>query len=342
MEQAIIKSAKTGKEYVLENFISYMLDQSVDIAADGFTFTIGDPKHEVSSKISAGDEFNFYVNEKLVLNGLIDTIDIVGSNSGSIIEISGRDKSSLLLDNDAMPTTLYRLNIKQYLEQRLKKYGFTKFEVSDSSIIDKIVIDPSQTEWGVIENICKKKGIYPRYDLDVLKCTSLRSDEKVDYNFSNDFDNTIKIKNYRISVSADVKNEILVYSTDYGRNHVVTSRDIKGSYKDSTFKINKRMVINDNELENTTEANKLAKEEFKSINKNAFSINIEVHTQVPLYINKVSRIQIKDIDLDCLMLINKVQYVKDRSGGSTTKIEFKLIQNVKVKWGNHNIPLIPR
>lgn len=342
MENIKIKNAKSGKEYIVENFTSYLVDQSLDVAADGFTFSIGDPKHSVSSKISSGDELNFYIDNKLVLNGVIDNTEIIGNNTGSVIEISGRDKSSILLDNDAIPTTLYRLNLKQYLEQKLKKYGFSKFEVSDLSVIDKIVIDPGQTEWGIISDICKKKGLYPRYDLDVLRCTKLRSDQLADYSFSNNFDYTIKIKNYRISVNSDVKNEVFVYSTDYGRNHKVTSRDIKGSAKDSSLKINKRMVINDNEIESTSEANKLAKEEMKAVNKNAFTINIEVHTETPIYVNKIARIQIKEIDLDCLMLVNKAQYIKDRSGGSIVRIELKLIEGIAVKWGNHNIPLIPR
>jgi prophage tail gpP-like protein len=343
-EHIIIKNAKTSKEYIVKQFLSYVVDQSLDIPADAFNFTIGDPQYQVSSKISSGDEIFFYVNDELVLNGLIDTINIHGdSKNGTVVDVAGRDKTSILLDNDAFPKIMYRLNLKQYLDQVIKPYGFSKITVDNLTTFDKIQINVGESEWSVIADLCQKKGIYPRYDIDSFICTKLRADTNKDYLFSNDIlKDAIKIKSYQINISADVKNEVLIYSATYGRSHKVKSRNIKASAKDTTLKIKKKTILNDNEAESAEQAFEVAKKTLKDANRGAFQIDLELHTDAPIYVNKIAHIVIKSIELDCYMIVNKTTYSVDKQNGSVTKVELKLIEGVQVNWGNHNIPLIPR
>jgi prophage tail gpP-like protein len=343
-EYIMVNNAKSGKNYKIEHFNSYMVDQSLDVPADGFNFAINDPQYSVSSKISAGDELDFYVNEKKVLNGLVDTMDINSDpKNGTKISISGRDKISLLLDNDAFPKTLYRLNLKQYLDQTIKSYGFSKITVSDSTPFDKIQINVGESEFTVIQGLCQLKGIYPRYDVDSFICTMLRADTNRDYLFSNDFTkDSIKIKSYQISISGDVKNEVLIYSATYGRSHTVKSRNVKASASDPSLHIHKRIVLNEGNAENAQQAEDVAKKTLKDHNRGAFTITIDTHTDVPIFVNKIAHVVIKSIGLDCYMIVNKTTYTKDKQSGSVTKVELKLIEGVTTTWGNHNIPQVPR
>ena len=117
MEYAIIINKKTNKKYKINLFKQYIIDQSVDIPADYFSFIVGNYNSEISNAISAGDEVNFYINNELVLNGLIDELDVILNTDTNDVEIIGRDKTSILLDNDAIPATLYNMDILTYLKK---------------------------------------------------------------------------------------------------------------------------------------------------------------------------------------------------------------------------------
>jgi prophage tail gpP-like protein len=343
MEYFLIKNIKSGKTFKINGFNSYSIDQTVDIPADFFNFNLSNKDAKISSKISAGDEVFFYVDDVLVLNGIIDDMDIIGDIASNSVDISGRDKSLMLLDNDASPTTYYNLNIEDYLKKITTQYGIDKFDIEDKDVFDKIVISAGQSEWGILDDLCKRKGLYPRYDVDTLRCTSLRADTDVDYYFDNHLDGSIKYKNYRIRISSDVKNEITVYSGSYKRGSDFSSSDtIKGTAKDDGLNIKKRRVMNEQDLENTIEATAVAKQELKLANRKAFTIEMETHTSKPIFINKVAKVTIKDIGLECYMLVAKVQYINNLSVGSITKIELRLMDGISINWDNHSIPTIPR
>lgn len=343
MDYAIIKNTKSGIKYKVTSFKSYLVDQSIDIPADYFNFTWGDARGEISNIISAGDEVWFYINDSLILNGLIDDFELNLDSQTDDINVTGRDKSLMLLDNDAMPKTFYNVTIEEYLQQVAPQYGITNFDIEDKGKFDKVIIRAGSSEWLTLDRLCKRKGLYPRYDLELLRCTSLRADSNVDYHFSNDSTDTIKIKSIKIKVSSDIKNEILVYSNGYKRgSDFTTSEAIKGSALDPTLKVLKRRVMHEMDLENIGDANSTAKQELKLANRKALTIEIVTHTIQAFYINKIAKVSIKSKNLDVLMLINKVTYSKDTNAGTTVKLELQLIEEATTVWNNHNIPTLPR
>lgn len=347
MEYIIVHNKKSNKKYKVLLTKEYVVDQSINIPADFFSFLLPNIEGQITDKFSAGDEVHFYINDKLALNGIIDDFELTYDSKTNDININGRDKMSLLLDNDAMPDNLYRLNLKQYLEKKVAPYGFSKFEVDNSDIIDKLPITPGSNEFSIIESICKDKNIYPRYEADTLKCTKLRSDTNADYFFSNEvyrFNNLIgiKFKKLKATVSSDIKNEIVVFGGHYSRGEFTNKNNIKSVVKDETLKVNKRKVINDDDLESNTQATNLAKKELNNYNRDAFTIELELTTTIPIFINKVAKISIPSIGLDAFMLVTKVQYIKNITSGSITNVTLKLIDGVKVDWRNHNIPLLPK
>lgn len=342
-DHIVIKNQKSGKEYAIYRFNSYIVDQSLAVPADFFNFSLNNNDSQVSDKITSGDEVWFYINDTLALNGIIDDVEIDCSTSSNNIEITGRDKSSLLIDNDALPKTFYKLNLQSYLQQVCPQYGITKFKVDNSEVFDKITVNPGDNEWSVIEDLCKKKGLYPRYDGDMLVCTKLRADTSFNYHFSNDlpYERTIRFKNIKVKVSGDVKSEIIVYGGHYTRGEYTNKNNIKGFAKDSNLKILKRRVINDDDLENNLQATNKAKSELKEINRGAFTIELELYTKQPIFINKIAKVTVKQLKLDCFMLVDSVQYRKSMEG-STTIVKLKLIEGVSVNWGNHSIPIIQK
>lgn len=336
-----VKNLKTNRIYRITSFKRYQVEQSLTIPADYFSFTMGNYESEISNAISAGDEISFFIDDKLILLGNIDDIEVVYENANNDININGRDKTSLLLDNDAVPATFYKLNLKQYLDKKLPNYNIKKYTVSDNYVFDKIVISPGESEWGVIEKLINERGLYSRFEIDTLKIEKLRSDTRVNYVFSNDLGWGIKIKKMSINLSSDVKNEVQVYSSQYAREEKKAS-NIKGSARDNNLKIRKRMIIDDSDLENKSQADKKAREELNRVNRNAFVIEIETKTNQRILVGHIARIKVDKLNLDCLMLIDKVRYTKDEQNGSITTVTFKLIEGYKVNWNNHNIPVLPR
>lgn len=341
-EYLIVKNKKSGNQYKINLFLSYMLEQSLKIPADYFHFTIANNKSEVSNKITSGDEIFFYVGGKLALNGIIDDVEARYSISSNEVEIIGRDKSSALLDSDALPKTFYKLNLKQYLSQIGPQYGLTKFEVDDSQVFDKIVAKAGDNEFSIIEELCKKRNLYPRFDIDTFKCKKIRTDTNLDYFFSNDDFNpkSIKFESINIKLSGDYKSEVIAYGGHYSRGELKNKKNIKASIKAPNIPLIKRKVLNDNDLENQKQAEDRAKNELKEINKDVFTIEIETYTKQPFFVNKIAKILVKDLGLDCIMLVDQVQYKKGVDGTKTTLI-LKPVPGQALNWGNHIIPTIP-
>lgn len=331
-----ITSVKTNYVYEVRNIKSYKIEQSIDIAADAFEIVFSNKDSQITNIIGAGDSVEIFVNNKSTMKGIIDDLDAKYNIESNDARITGRDPMSILLDNDATPKTYYNLGIKSYMDKILPKYNIKNYSSSSNKSFDKIVVSPGESEYTVLERLSKERGLTLYYDSDgYLRCNNLRSDSSENYTFSNNIDKAIKILDATVSVSNDIRNEVVVYGGDSEESK------LKGSYKDSTLKTKKRRVINESDVEKESDAIKRAKEEFYDINKKAFTISITTTTKQPIFINYVARIKINRLNLDVKMLIDSVSYTKSTSG-TITEIGFVLIQGVKTTWKNNDIPVLPK
>lgn len=327
-----VKNKKSGNEYKISAFKSYIIEQSLQIPADQFSFVLSNYNGEVSKAISAGDEVYFYLDNQLTFIGIIDEMTIRFGIQSMDVELSGRDKTSLLLDNECEPVTYKDLTLKSLIEKRASIYGI-KTDIKDANNkIKKIVINGGETEWSIIENYTREVGIYGRFEKDTLVVSKLRKDSNIDYIFSNDNPGHIKIKDMLLTVSSDITTEVIVYADDNDKH-----KGIKG--KATATGPNKRKKVMNEDVETNAAANKKAKEEIKKLNREAFAVMITTYTKKPLPINKVVRVVSKRLDLNIIMIIDKVRYTFD-DGGSNTEITLKLIEGVSNKWSNHTIPTV--
>lgn len=332
----ILYSNKTGGQYHIEVIKSYKLEGSLDIASDGFEITTGNPRNQASNLIAAGDRIEFYFNGILGAEGLIDDIDLeytVGSND---IKLTGRDKVGILIDNDADPATYNSMGLSDYMGKVLPKYGI-QYYCSDNTKFDKITVSPGESEYSVIERLSEERNLIIYYEVNEKKlyCTKPLSSSTPQYTFSNS-PNGIKIKECQITLSNDIKKEVIVYGGDYDKN-----KNIKGSYSDSNIKTNKRRILNESSIENNADAGKKAKQEFYNINKNALSVKIVTNTKFPIFKNRCARVEIEKLDFYATLLIDDVTYTKDVTNGSLTNITLKLMPGVPVSFKNNDIPTLP-
>lgn len=338
IERIEITSLKTKKTYIVENIKAYRVETSIDVPADSFDFVIGNHDYQASEIFSAGDSLKFYINNKLVLEGIIDDIDLEYDIKSNDITIVGRDKMSVLLDNDANPATFYKLGLSDYLGKIAPKYKVA-YNSSNNTKFDKIVVSPGENEYSVIERLARERNLVPMFDSlqNKLLLTKLISSTANTYLFSNTDSNGIRIKNCKITISNDIRNEVIVYGDNYEKN-----KNIKGVYRDSSLKTTKRRIINESDIENSSDANKRAKEEFYNLNKDALNVNIITRTKEPIYINKCAKVNIVKMGFSAYLLVDKVSYTKSIDSSATTSISLKLMPGIKVSYKNNEIPLLPK
>lgn len=333
----IIHSKKRNQDFKVL-LKSYRIDHAIDIASDSFEFITGNNNYEISSIISAGDFLQFYINNVLAVEGNIDDVDIEYTVSSNDIRLTGRDIIATLLDNDANPNTYNKMGLNDYMAIALPPYGIN-FNSTDNNKFDKITVSPGDTEYSVIEGLCGQRNLIPLYDVTNKKllCTKPISTTNASYTFSNDMAGCLRIKDCQITISNDIKNEVIVYGGDYE-----TNKNIKGIYSDPKLTTTKkRSILNQSDIENIADASKKAKEEFYNVNKNALSVQITTRTLNPIFSNTCIRVYIKKISFDAYLLVDSVSYTKNDTEGALTKINLKLMPGISVSFGNNDIPTLP-
>jgi prophage tail gpP-like protein len=147
----------TGQTYEVVRFKSFDVDLTLDIPADHFNVTIGDPVGAYANVFDGGDTVRVYRGDQEILSGIVDDID---EKDGDGIEVTfdGRDTSLLFLDNDAIPITLHNVDLLGLAKHFGDPYGRFKYDVEPGTAISKLVIDTGRVEWDVLEEEARKQG----------------------------------------------------------------------------------------------------------------------------------------------------------------------------------------
>lgn len=327
-----VTNFKSKKKHEISTFKSYIVESSLDIPADQFSFMVSNYNGEVTKAISSGDEVRFYINSQLCFIGIIDEMTVHFNISNMDVELSGRDKTLLLLENDCEPVTYNNITLETFIKRRANLYGIKTRISGATNKIKKIAINGGETEWNHIDKYCKQRGLYPRFEKDELVVGKLRQDANVDYIFCNEKTNTIKIKDMLITISSEVVSKVTVYADDNEKH-----KGIKGVATDAS-PVKRQKVVNE-DVETNADAKVKAQEVLKELNRDAFVIQITTYTKTPLPTNKVARVINAKLGLNVVLLIDKVRYTFD-DNGSNTEITLKLIEKVPVSWANHTIPTI--
>ena len=229
-----VESKRTQKQLKIQRMSKYDIETSMDIPADRFNITVENPVDSEgygmnSELLNPNDTFSIIENETVILDGIADDVEEYWSGYASNIEIDGRDKSLLLLENDAEPKTYYKLKFSGLLEKLSGPYGFTNFKVNPTldKIIGKIVVEAGDSEWDVLFAEAQKLGMWLWCMPDsTIVADVLNYKEDPSYKFSNDLSiNAIRMKTFRKRKSgADIKNEVWV------RGH--EKKNIGFKYKD--------------------------------------------------------------------------------------------------------------
>ena len=149
-----IEDSQTGESGQMDKFVSYSITQSLFEPEGSFQFEC-DSKYD----ISAGNTCTIFVNRKVVMAGIIDTVKRELSRSGPKLSFVGRSVASILVDScvtkfSTLPTKLDALAEK--LVRGLPFIGKKDFEyysgAKKANIKRKFVqLSPGDTVFEVIK-----------------------------------------------------------------------------------------------------------------------------------------------------------------------------------------------
>lgn len=107
-----VRIVVAGRE--LSNWQSYTIESALFTDADAFTFTVANPNGELSKVFSKFDSVQVLVDGTVQMTGFIDDINLrTDPDSGSTLELIGRDKFGQLIDVSADAQTFTKLDLGQ-------------------------------------------------------------------------------------------------------------------------------------------------------------------------------------------------------------------------------------
>lgn len=174
-----------GNEYIIEKFRKLVLKEEEGAAAHTLLvrFDWENPLNEIAF-------MRLEEKGKVIFDGIADTITQLYSESDYYFEVYGRNRVSLLLDNEVLPAVYSNPTSEQISELFLKPYGFKGY-IGGTAVYNGIFnVAKGKSPWNIIENFCKAcyESIPYCSPDNKIYFTGLPSAEKITFGKSFDID----------------------------------------------------------------------------------------------------------------------------------------------------------
>lgn len=315
----VVGSGIHKKTYEINKMSEYDVETSLDIPADHFNIIIENSIDTKGYGVNAdifnpNDTFRISEHYGVILNGVADDVDEFWDEDGSKIEIVGRDKSMLLLENDAEPRTYNKLKLSAYINKIAGPYGFkARVNSKYDKVINKIVVEVGDSQWDTIFRETKKLDMWLWCEPDgTLVADKLNYSEKPSYKFSNDLSiDAIRMKKFsKKKRGADIKNEVWV------RGHGNKAFTAKYKDNDLTSKgYRRRMIIEDGEAKNISKGQEIAKRHVQERKRGSFEVELTIHGKHEVKTNKTAYLKDKVTKIDGVFFIVGVRDKKNDNIG---------------------------
>lgn len=329
-----IYSMRDDKPYSIVGFREYSIDSDMETDSDQFNIIIENPGGRYTGIFNKYDGVALYVMDMGVMHGRVDDVTYMADESQSIIQIVGRDDMSLLIDNDAIPTTLSNVDPVDHLRKKCMEFGMSTPDgvtprvrtYGDIPRVEKVVIGTGESEMTVLNNLVVDSNNRIWQDGEWLCIGKWNTDAIPEYYFTRGVTpdkQGIPIKSIRIRDSAiGLKSECLIYGTmDDGKDKVLgTARNPGGGFYDGK---SRRMVMSSHNNDKSTKYSGSAERKVRDAFRQGIQIEIKINPMrmiKPIWINKTARIVDVDLKLDATFFIKAVNYTKSITSGSSCTI----------------------
>lgn len=287
------------------------------------------------------------IEEEQVLNGFVDTINIDYTPTSHILTISGRDKTSDILDSTIGESLNFQgtKKLEDIIKQTLSIHKITGIEVinevSDLADFEEIEIStptPGDKIFAFLALLAKRKQVFLTTDgkgnIIISRSSGIRIEEKL-INLSGNPNGNLK----RGNISFNFANRFNRYKTmsqeNTGKAGILVSFFSSASIEDSGDKISVDSAIRESRSLTTIEEESYTKKQaqnkadwqnnFRQIEGLSYSLTVANHRRAPSSgIWRPGQLVVIEDDFtetQALMLINRVVYNEDTTTGETSQIE---------------------
>ncbi|HRI34651.1 MAG TPA: hypothetical protein PLD02_12940, partial [Saprospiraceae bacterium] len=152
-----------GKRYL--GFTDATADVRIDTLSNSFSFT-ATPSSNLKLPFALGDECVIFIDNEPIITGYIEIISGSGDESGSEITITGRDKTSDILDSSigALSDISTPILLKRIIEIVIDHIGadIDVIDLTDAMFTkseDIISPEPGDNAFEFLEKIARKKNV---------------------------------------------------------------------------------------------------------------------------------------------------------------------------------------
>jgi prophage tail gpP-like protein len=298
------------------------ITRSLDDASSSFTLSTV----HVDVNLAAGDLVEILYGNLLVMTGLIDSVRESYSATEHQFQISGRSLTKDLIDCSAKPKTFNNTSLSSIVNDLIKDYSVSvSLDPTVSNVIIPNFVVANQGSETVIEAIIRLANSQKLIVTDDQKgrlvltnVTSTKSDFYV-LNAKNDLKSNVISGTHSDDETNRFKTVTLrsqIKGTDekFGKN----AQEISKTATDNTVKRNRLLIIDSEKPLNAQEAQELVDWQLAANSGKSIEVNYEVFgwTQNNKLWDINTLIQITDdfFNLNCIVLVNKVEFKISESG----------------------------
>ena len=323
-----------------EGFTSTSIKKDADSLSGTFNISLTPYANKdkiIIAPIFTGNKIELYINDKPVINGYIDDVNISYTDISHSISISGRDKSMDLIDSSVVRNLSinapYSLN--KMVNAVLKNIGLENEikvlnEVGNIQYEENFETERGANLWQSLNKYLQKKSIYATtdYNGNIVLFQGNRGDTNISLFNTLDRPTNIKSANFTDSYKQRF-NKISVISQSpsiFSFGEFANQGGEKYSIKDNNIRASRQLEFVPKVSLTSEECLDLAKFErnIRKIKGQTYSCVVQGFEQTkngklwePLYL-----VEVEDIfmDINDNLLIKSVEFTQDIEGGSLTTL----------------------
>lgn len=235
-----------------EGFTDIAVNSALENFSSSFSFSTTVKENSlgvIQNDLKLGQEARVFVDERLVITGYIESLDVSYSAGSHSINVSGRDIGGDLIDSSILQKSYKQRDFERLINLVLVDNGYLIKVVNNVGTLTLEPTETIKTEQG--DSVFDFLDRYAKKLQTLLKINSsgdleiIREDSEVVKNFLiNDFtqNNNILSANLNLT-SVNRFNVIEVYSQDNNKTHTKTGISQKGTATDSNIRTTRRKII---------------------------------------------------------------------------------------------------
>lgn len=323
-----------GREY--RGWTSARVTRGIDAISGGFDLSVTErwAGQDEAWPIGEGDECSVVVGGEAIITGYIDTRNLSFDANDHTVGVAGRDRTGDLVDCSALlgRWSFTNVSIPAVVGQICAPYGISVavqpgLVLGPTTVPKKFSIDPGDSAFDAIENLCKAAGILAISDgvggLILTRTGNARCTTEL-VEGGNILSGTSRFS------YADRYRDYLVMGSHKGRGDLSgrSASAVKGKASDATARAGRALVIRPDGNVTTAQATARAQWEaaVRAARGDEVSVRVQGWTQADgtvWPINSLVRIQAPRLQVDGTMLITRATYSLEAEGGTTTDLELR-------------------